>query len=392
VRSRLHRERAVRVDAVARDLFPSVGDDVGRLAMYKVLGLLALARAEGLRSHCGGRHSDVGRADSSHDPRRSERHPALGQHPVGRLHQSAGGLGLHQADLVLATVRLLPDQETLDSIYLQQHDSGTWLKNDGQSFKRSSDGRPIVYAALASHELYPDAGDHPRLPNVSVINLANDVCVDHTSSPSYAAYLWDTKNAVVDVGWVANLTESLSFRWGNYRNFPTCLVGIASDDDDTVVFVQKLATGGYATSVGNDWTWTQFNTNTQPSMWASGAAIGNPVGNPGASAPTVAINNSSAIIIAYRDTSNLCRLVTGMIDAVNKALDWWNGGNGASIDMGGDDGAVPSVAMTDILVGASSVWVVVQRYNGDYFIRIGMLDEIQGTLATLRSPRGSLEK
>ena len=45
LRSRLHHERAVRVDVVARELFPSVDEPLKRVATYKVLGLLALARA-----------------------------------------------------------------------------------------------------------------------------------------------------------------------------------------------------------------------------------------------------------------------------------------------------------------------------------------------------------
>ncbi|MGH7435003.1 MAG: hypothetical protein ACRENE_04950, partial [Polyangiaceae bacterium] len=45
LRSRLHRERAVRIDAIAQELFPSAGSEVRRLATYRVLGLLALARA-----------------------------------------------------------------------------------------------------------------------------------------------------------------------------------------------------------------------------------------------------------------------------------------------------------------------------------------------------------
>ena len=44
LQARLHEDRAVRVDAVARDLFPAASDDVRKVATYKVLGLLALAR------------------------------------------------------------------------------------------------------------------------------------------------------------------------------------------------------------------------------------------------------------------------------------------------------------------------------------------------------------
>jgi ATP-dependent helicase YprA (DUF1998 family) len=45
LRARLHRERAVRVDAVAAELFTEGTAEAKRIATYKVLGLLALARA-----------------------------------------------------------------------------------------------------------------------------------------------------------------------------------------------------------------------------------------------------------------------------------------------------------------------------------------------------------
>ena len=287
----------------------------------------------------------------------------------------AGGVGLHQGDWVLATVRLTADQTKIDSMYLQQHNSGSWYKSGG--FTTTKDGRPIVYAALASHELYPAAGTVDRLKG-----FASDVCADATGTQ----YLWDTSTTVVDIGWNPNMTGELQAVGGPYGGFPSGYAALASGEE-IAVFAQSN-NPGFKIAVGSGWTRQNFTPTAAPTLWngtstvqqnviSPSPGLGSPMGLDsavvGPSTPAVAVNNSGAVLVAYLDTSNNCVCGCGQLNEVSQTISWTNSGSGTKLGISGNSNSVPSISMTDVLAGASCVWVSAVL-GAQYHIAVGDYD------------------
>jgi hypothetical protein len=84
--------------------------------------------------------------------------------------RASDGIDMHEGDWVTTVVRLSSDQSTIEQIYLAQHDSGQWCgPSDIPGW--TTDHRPYLYAAKASHEVYPSAEDYQRING-----LATDRC------------------------------------------------------------------------------------------------------------------------------------------------------------------------------------------------------------------------
>ncbi|APR78538.1 Hypothetical protein A7982_03885 [Minicystis rosea] len=131
------------------------------------------------------------------------------QEPLGCL----GGystFGNHVGDWEHVTIRFVDGKPS--QVYLSQHENGQ-IFNYGDPALPLSDGRPMVFAALGSHGLYPDAARHTydQIPTGDTLN-------DDTG----AGTMWDTQASVIQfspgVQTGAPVWLNYTGRWGNPKS------------------------------------------------------------------------------------------------------------------------------------------------------------------------------
>jgi hypothetical protein len=269
------------------------------------------------------------------------------------------GLGLHQADWVLATVRLDGKGNFL-GLNLEQHSNNVWVPYADITW---NNGRPVIYAAQSSHELYPIAGTYEH-----IWVFALDNC--EPSSPTNPRHLWDTQSTMVDVGWTSNIQDNLK-QYTSYKSpfLSTLNQTIASNKEAGMVALAAQAQGGAFSIAIADWA----GTDTSLTFWSSpvtGGSFEDP--NAALEAPGLAVSAEGHIAIAYRHTDSTMWIRYGVIDEVNKEIDWWtepvqyNGSGHADVApaLAFSLGQGDSIFLTEVhVLGSRYYWMAASMVN-----------------------------
>jgi hypothetical protein len=215
--------------------------------------------------------------------------------------QTWDGVDMHEGDFEQVTVRVTPDMNSILAVYYAQHDKVS--KSITPKTDPNDPHRIIVYSAQNSHASYPDAASHSR-----VADLAPDITQDNPPG-------WDTRSALVNVGYNENATDLIDFPAPSANNqfdngrMPTVAVASfpqsrAQDDPATdplppihgVVSVHRDAGGGsrYYWNTGtienNQITWHNANAGTQFDVGNGGLCVG--------------MNNDGIVLSLHRNDSN----------------------------------------------------------------------------------------
>jgi hypothetical protein len=226
------------------------------------------------------------------------------------------GFGLHQSDWVRATVRLDASGNFV-GLNLEQHSDDVWIQPSDIQWTSTEAGRPIIYAAQSSHELYPKAGNVSRLAG-----MATDAC-----EVSDAFHKWDLSTTVVDVGWDPDITDQpvLAGAGASPDTSFTYSESNAVSGDGTVIVVKQSSTSKTEFLIfGGDWSQGA----EPPVYWNSGAAIATfsdskAMMQQSVDPPAVALGDAGQLFIAYRHTDGSTYLMCGLIDKDAKKVNWW---------------------------------------------------------------------
>lgn len=261
------------------------------------------------------------------------------------------GVEMHEGDWVTAVVRLTQDQSAITEIYLEQHAGGKWYTPSQMPLW--TNGRPCIYAAKHSHELYPQTGNY-----VTAGGFALDECAQ--------GLIWDAAGCVVDVGWESNIGRSVEWTSASGPTLSEFTAGpsLAVNNNDFAVFgyftqqrqlpAAGICGGRWEKESGGSPTFNPYQANAYAPM--------------GGGLPTISLSDTGVFLLAYSSENIL--LAAGVIDTTKNVLTMVPNWPPNGVLPQETDG-VPGIAISNSVNGVGYVWVEMHRWKGNYYWNVG---------------------